>query len=486
MTNPRQVFDRIYCVSLPRSADRRRHAARELQSVGWGDFRFFDATDQDSLLVSAARAQGLVAEFPPCFRCGQRICSCPNNVLIDAQVATFITFKRLWEEIVADDVGVALVVEDDVKFTDYAPQLIAAAFTPEGFAQCSLRRESEALLRLGWARSADHAWNGTHTFIPGVLRMANPACVLTNALARRLLASFQRFDTTADIFLHERVGLNVTNHLLMPPLAFELSMSTGEFESLIHPRAARVDYLRKTQPPDSPVVAAAEQRLARHHKHITPKDLLVVGHPRCGSGYMAALLAAFGLDVGHERMGAHGISSWMFAADDEEYPFAANPEAQTRRDKHFAVIIEHVRNPAEAIPSIIVENENSAASYQFRRRHLLGELGFDLDSAAHPVERAALALLGWHTLITRLQPQLTVRIEDGEDALRRFLVTRGFVSDAFHPAALPPKNANTRKPYQGVIIEKPALQAADWAGISPGTRERLQEFCRQHGYPSLP
>ncbi len=58
--------------------------------MGLGDFRFFDATDHDSPLVAGYRNRGEVATFPPCFRCGRRVCDCRNNVLLDPQVATFI------------------------------------------------------------------------------------------------------------------------------------------------------------------------------------------------------------------------------------------------------------------------------------------------------------------------------------------------------------------------------------------------------------
>ena len=51
------------------------------------------------------------------------------------------------------------------------------------------------------------------------------------------------------------------------------------------------------------------------------KKVVVIGHPRCGSGFAAHVLSSVGLDVGHEVMGENGISSWMFAVDDERCPF---------------------------------------------------------------------------------------------------------------------------------------------------------------------
>jgi hypothetical protein len=306
---------------------------------------------------------------------------------------------------------------------------------------------------------------------------------MTNALARKLLATFTSIDTTVDIFIHERVGLKVNNHTLFPPLAYELSASTGGFPSLIRAKRIRAHYLRQTRPDDAEAIEAAERLAAQQITRIEPREILCVGHPRCGSRYMAELLSAFGLDVGHERLGAHGISSWMFAVDDDRYPFAANPGAATRRDKHFAAIIHHVRDPAAAIPSIIVENQYSAASYEFRRKHIRQGLGFDLDTLADPVERAVVAYLSWNRLVDAMKPHLVARIEDGEETVRRFLVERGLVAADFRPGRMPPKDANTRKPYKGQVVAKPVLPPSAWSGLTPETRRELRQFCRTHGYP---
>ena len=479
----RLQFDRVYCVSLPRSTDRRQHATRELTTVGWGNFQFFDATDQDSPLVAEYRERGLVATFPPCFRCGQRVCECLNNVLIDPQIATFITFKRLWEEIVRDDVGVALVVEDDIKFTDYAPELIRNALTPANLQACSMTRDSAALLRLGWAKSPEHVWSNEFQFLRGAVRMANPAFALTRAMAGKLLQDFTAINCTADTYIHRKVGSDCVNHTLIPPLSYELSHSTGEFDSLIRSKTIRAQYLRQTQPENTAAISAAEQASRAQIVRIEPRDILCMGHPRCGSAYMAHLLQAFGLDVGHEQLGSRGISSWMFAVDDDPYPFARNRGAERRRDKHFSAVIQHVRDPADAIPSIMVENRHSSVSYQFRRRHILKGLGIDLESYTNELERAVVAYLAWNQLIEQLKPQLVVPVENAEVPLRQWLVNQGLVAAEFQPNALPPRDVNTRKRYQGRLVDKPQVLAADWAKLPLATSENLQLFCDRHGYP---
>ena len=471
----RPPFDRVYCVSLPRSTDRRQHAARELTSVGLGEFQFFDATDQDSPLVADYRQRGLVATYPPCFRCGQRVCDCPNNILIDPQVATFITFKRLW-------VGVALVVEDDIKFTDYAPALIRDALTKDNLAAIGLTADTESLLGLGWARTAEHTWTGKYQFLPKAVKMANSAFVLTNAMARKLMSSFVSINCTADTHIHRKIGSGINNHILLPPISYDLSQSTGAFQSMIRPKQLRVEYLRQTQPHDVEAITDAERKASTQIIKIHPYDVACVGHPRCGSAYMAHLLTAFGLDVGHERLGAHGISSWMFAADDDPYPYARNRGAELRRDKHFATIIHHVRNPDQAIPSIMVENQHSPVSYQFRRRHILKELAIDLDAYTSDLERAVVAYLAWNRLIEKMRPSLVVQVEHCEVQVRQHLVSQGLIPAEFRPLQLPPKTLNSAKPYKGQVIRKPRLEAADWSGLSKNITEELRQFCLKYGY----
>ena len=117
---------------------------------------------------------------------------------------------------------------------------------------------------------------------------------------------------------------------MFPPVASELSWSVGSVESHIHPKAIRLNYL-KSKGAAEEEQQAVETRLRQHVSHIFARPLLFVGHPRSGTGFAAELSAQFGLDIGHERDGADGISSWMFAVDADENPWALSPAARTRR-----------------------------------------------------------------------------------------------------------------------------------------------------------
>ena len=75
-------------------------------------------------------------------------------------------------------------------------------------------------------------------------------------------------------------------------------------------------------------------------------SILVTGCGRSGTGYAAALLQAHGLDVGHEVLGRHGMSSWLAAGCDRRQPIAhfAFPS-------EFAIVVHQVRHPLDVVRS---------------------------------------------------------------------------------------------------------------------------------------
>jgi hypothetical protein len=83
--------------------------------------------------------------------------------------------------------------------------------------------------------------------------------------------------------------------------------------------------------------------------------LLITGCPRSGTKYVAHLLAALGRDVGHERMGVDGISSWCMAVQATEAPWGPSRHERLR----FDVILQQVRNPTLAIPSMSTLNHRT-------------------------------------------------------------------------------------------------------------------------------
>jgi hypothetical protein len=301
-------------------------------------------------------------------------------------------------------------------------------------------------------------------------------------MAKRLLENFTRVETTADNYIHFIVGMNVNNYTLFPPLAYDLSWSMGAVDSLIHPKPKRVDYLKRSRPNDTEAISTAKQKVDRHFFHMLVRDVLVIGHPRCGSAYMSQLMQACGLDVRHEEMGDNGISSWMFAVVDEDNPWAKNKYALSRRYSVFDHVIHHVRNPVDAIPSIIRENRHSVVSYQFRRKHIKQLLNIDLDDFVSEIEKAAASFLYWNKIIEQSRPDLVVRVEDCAEDISNFLRDKKLAICNKDQSDIVDKSYNSDKPYKGVRYEKPEITGQDWVHLHHKLKEELRYFCSQYGY----
>lgn len=474
-------FDRVFCISLTRSADRRAYISGYFEEIGIENYEFFDATDQTDAVVSDYYTRGQVAIYPPCFRCHKLNCGSDtcNNVLIPPQVATFITYLRLWEEIVKSNTGTALIVEDDVSFTEYAGDVASTAgdiFTDAGF-----QADNPVLLRFGWAWCDEHQQPDKPRLERDAPRMSNPCHAITHAYAKQLISSFRKIDTTVDIYQHQQVGNKATTFTLFPPLAYELSWSVGALDSLIHPKPLRAQYLKQFHPDKIAQIQSATRAVQMHFSHVLYRPLLIIGHPRCGSGYMSKLLKAVGLDVGHEKMGQHGISTWMFAVDDQ-VPFVQDKYSASRKLNHFQLCIQHVRDPRTAVPSIMRENKRSDLSLQFRRKHIKRRFGIDLQDYTSVIEQAVMSYIYWNRIIAEGSVDLVIRVEDAQDKLIDWLLDKGVIAARPVQINLPPKDVNSKKPYRGVVYEKPLLDECDWQGINPEILVQLNIQCRLYGY----
>lgn len=133
--------------------------------------------------------------------------------------------------------------------------------------------------------------------------------------------------------------------------------------------------------------------------------ILVLGHPRGGTAYAAALIRSCGLDVRHEAMGEHGIASWMFAVHDEQPPFTF--DGSKRSDYEFDLTIHVARDPLDTIASTLYTEHGSA---EFRSRYV------NIFGNEH--ERAVLSYCGWHRLILAGHADIRCRIGELADRLR--------------------------------------------------------------------
>jgi hypothetical protein len=79
-----------------------------------------------------------------------------------------------------------------------------------------------------------------------------------------------------------------------------------------------------------------------------------------------------------------------------------------------------VRDPRDAIPSIMLEN-GRAKSFNFRRLHILRARGVDIADYRTALDRAVASLVHWYDLVMALSPEAVIRVEDAESAVRDYL-----------------------------------------------------------------
>lgn len=471
-------FNKCYCISLKASKDRRRLLSKELKFYGLKNYTIVDAISADDDVVNRLYSEGLVAKFPPCFRCKKSFdCKCDNNILIPSQIATFLSHKKIWEKILLDNNTdlLYLIIEDDVKFNPYF-KIFRYYFNYKINKLYRNNKHEPFLLRLGWAKNSDHYMHRIQ-LVSNTVKMSNPIYAINSAMAQKLLENIE-YNTTVDIYIHKVIGLQVqSNFTLFPPIAHDRSMSLGTVSSLIHPRENRIKKLKLNNNSEN---LKELGNYAQHIKKAVYKKILCIGHPRTGSGYTSELLISFGLDVCHEKMGKDGISSWMFSVFDWSNPFFLNPYAKSRYFSHFETIIMFARDPLTAIPSIVRENENSLLSYNFRKKHILENLNIEIKSKFQ-IHRAIDTYYYWTKLCIKLNnPEIIFRIEYDEILLFQHLKKKYSIN--FNTNLLPDKNVNSNKNYNKRKIDKILISENDWIGLDLEYKAKINELCSTLNY----
>ena len=197
------------------------------------------------------------------------------------------------------------------------------------------------------------------------------------------------------------------------------------------------------------------------------KKILVVGHPRTGTGYTAKLLQSWGLDVQHERMGKDGTSDWSLASGDKSLWQDVN-----FKDYEWDIIIYCVRDPKESIPSILYTEDKNLNSSEYRVKY-----GAFSNKHYNPIVNTIRSLDAWDNLINLLNPNFTYRIEDQEKELFDFLKNKGLVSIYSNKIVGKKQNTREHKKWEEMLSE--------FDIFSKDKLVKLDKFCKRYGYNNL-
>lgn len=174
---------------------------------------------------------------------------------------------------------------------------------------------------------------------------------------------------------------------------------------------------------------------------------------------MAALCQLMGLDVGHERVGKDGCSSFQFAVNTKRVIFHSAEGHKGREHYEFDRIIHVVRHPLDVIASTAFTDMNGAIEWQSGFVPVMLHEG--------KVRQAIQTWLGWNELI-EMQTQERIRVEDADTELPRLLACEP-------PQDTPPKDYNGRQ-----------HDSLSWARVAMACNSteflRLQNMAQRYGY----
>lgn len=406
-------FDRVVVINLDRRPDRWDRLKRHLSEVGW-PFRWPERVQA---------VDGRLARPPKWWRAGAPAWGCHQSHL------------RVLEQAIQGQLNSILVLEDDVCFTPKFRQQVEAFLEelPQGWHQIYLGGQH--------IRASKHPPTAVNIH---VLQAHNVNRLHAYAAQGAFIqAAYQHLcDYEAQAEQHRRRG----------PQGGEKAHHVDHRMGVLHESkkwsifcpttwlagqgADRSDILGKS------LGTRYWQWRGRNkvaNSRPQARRLLFLAHPRSGTHYVAKLCQSYGLDVGHERMRADGICSWMLAADADHSPYG---DGTVFRDYEFETVVRIVRHPLKVLASSIhTENHGpeeptpidgmSLREYMLKhtfkerswayRRHFVSSAGYYNGSAGNPYEQAVEVLLGWDKLIENRNPRLTIHIEKASDELREGL-----------------------------------------------------------------
>ncbi len=243
-----KFFDHIYTINLRQSADRRQHVIQEFKRMGVDNFEIFTATDKDSAEVKNLMRSKVVKKYPPCYSCGKYICLCKSNYLIAPQIGNWLSFIRVFKDMIDKNYQYALITEDDVKFSDLTEKVFNTLINLESFAANGIDINKPILIRFE-KRNNIQDQHKPPTF--KTEKSMSNACFMVNKLfAESFIKHLTIIDRTSDMFIHYQIlklDPSIQHFSTSPMPAYQMSDNPQAiFYSEIQPRGIdQADLQRK-------------------------------------------------------------------------------------------------------------------------------------------------------------------------------------------------------------------------------------------------
>ena len=193
------------------------------------------------------------------------------------------------------------------------------------------------------------------------------------------------------------------------------------------------------------------------------KKILVVGHPRTGTGYTSKLLQSWGLDVQHEKTGKDGTSNWTYVAVHADR--ALFDKSFKSEDWH--TIIYCVRDPKGTIASVAYTEDINKDSLEYRLKW--GNYKLTANKAGNAIR----SIVAWDKLIQKINPDIVFRIENGAETLFNELKKRKFKVTWNEEWLTKTYNNRQHDGFDKLTKDEYVLQR---------DRDKIKEYCQKYGY----
>ena len=465
------LIDNIYVINLKSCKDRKEHIINEFKRVGINKYEFFEAIDKNSDEVKNLMKTKFVMKYPPCFRCRKIKCNCNNNVLVKSQIGNWCSYIKIMKKIVDNNYKkLIMICEDDIKFTNRGKNILNKIINIQNFKKYNINFNKPVLIRAGSALNKNHTLRIQNPIMNKQKIMSNPCFFINIHYAISFLKNLNFLDRTSDMYIHGNIlnkDKSIQHFTIFPQPIYELSYGKNAiFKSEIHPKNNGL---------------TDKSTYNNHIKKLIYKDILCIGHPRSGTSTICDYLNQIGYNIKHENIGPNGVSSWMLAVDDKNYPWG---NIKNINRFYFNKIVHIVRNPFDAIPSIILENKYSPnnISYKFRKKHIKNILNIDLPnidinkiSLKEDIDIAIKTYIYWNKICELKKPDLVCKIKD----------TNSLKPLNYRNKNIVYRRKNKNKLYNKKRYTKPKISLDMYNNIDDELKHELKSFCKKYNYKYL-
>lgn len=248
--------DKVFVINLEEEIDRKKHFVKELNERNI-PFEIVNAVTSEDEDVKNLYRMKVVKSFPPCYRCKENKCNHENNYLAPKQCANFLSFKKIMEKIVKNEIQTTIIFEDDLSFFGYSKKSFKHLY--KFITKNKLLNANFPLLfKIGTHTIVKKRYFykfyflNKSTFIEdNHEHMSNPCFMINLEFAKCFLSNFKGIETTSDDFIHRTLvkehGVKSFSIYPFPVTQLSHGIENIKFKSSINPTKIEQNFVSKNK-----------------------------------------------------------------------------------------------------------------------------------------------------------------------------------------------------------------------------------------------